>query len=104
MKRLIKITTIVAVIIGLGITTNIILAGDISNKLATAQMRGFEEGYAQGYTTGFLKGNEAAFRASSQIGYKEAINVSYLRGRREDYGSSDRTGSYFIYNPTYEEV
>ena len=96
MKGLIQTTIIITAIIAAGIITSIIITSNLNNRLAVAHERGFEEGLARGYRLGFQKGSEAGYQEGSQIGYQKANWI--------DYRSSDGTGFYFVYNPTYTDL
>lgn len=98
MKGLIKTSLIIAALIGISIITSIIITTNLSNRIAAAYERGFEEGRAQGYEAGFSEG--------SRVGYQEGSKIGYERSR-EGYDSDNSdygTGFYFTYNPTYNEV
>ncbi len=96
MKGLIKTIIIIAALIVVGIGASAIITIDLINRLAAARERGYEEGLTDGYVVGFEEGN--------RVGYQEGSKVGYVKGNEEDDGSSDRTGFYFLYNPTYDEV
>ncbi len=96
MKGLILTTTIIAALIGASFVIIVIINNDFNNRLAAAHERGYEEGHTQGYQEGLREGGK--------VGYQEGIKIGYEKGDRGDYDSSDGTGSYFIYNPTYDEV
>lgn len=96
MKGLIKTSIIIAALIVAGSVTSIIMANDLGNRLAAAHERGFEEGHDQGYLEGFQEG--------SRVGYQEGSKIGYVKSNGGDYNSSQGTGFYFIYNPTYDEV
>jgi len=98
MKGLIKTSLIIAALIGIGILTSIIITSNLSNRVATAHERGFEEGRTQGY--------EAGFRERSGAGYQEGSKIGYEKGREgyDSYNGDYGTGFYFTYNPTYDEV
>jgi len=95
MKGLIKTSIIIAALIGVGIVTSIIITSNLSNQVATAYERGFEEGRAQGY--------EAGFREGSRAGYQEGSKIGYEMSQDKDI-SDEETGFYFTYNPTYDEL
>ena len=96
MKGLIQTVIIMAVLIVVGIGASAIVYTDLVNRLAEAHKRGVEEGYNQGYLEGLQEGNK--------VGYQEGSKVGYAKGNEGDYDSSDETGFYFVYNPTYDEV
>jgi len=98
MKGLIETSLIIAALIGVGVVTSIIITSNLSNRVAAARERGFEEGRTQGYGAGFYEGSKA--------GYQEGSKVGYERGREgyDSYSSDEETGFYFTYNPTYNEV
>jgi len=95
MKGLIKTSLIIAVLIGIGIVTSIIITNNLSNRVAAARERGFEEGRTQGYEVGFHEGSKA--------GYQEGSKIEYERSQDKDI-SDEETGFYFTYNPTYDEL
>jgi len=96
MKGLIQAFSIIAVLIIAGVVTGIVITTNLDNRLAAAHQRGFEEGHSQGYLLGFQEGSE--------VGYQEGSQIGYQKSNRRDYDSSYRTGFYFIYNPTYDEL
>lgn len=98
MKELIKTSLIIAALIGAGIVTSVIIASNLSNRLAAAYERGFEEGRTQGYEVGFDEGSKA--------GYQEGSKISYEKSREgyDSYNGDYGTGFYFTYNPTYDEL
>jgi len=96
MKGLIRTTIILAVLIVVGIGVSAIVYIDIHKQLAAAHEDGIEEGYAQGYEDGLGAGNQA--------GYQEGSKVGYTKSSEGDHASSNETGFYFLYNPTYAEV
>ncbi|MFC2072444.1 hypothetical protein ACFLUU_07065 [Chloroflexota bacterium] len=96
MKGLIITTLIIITLIAISSGASLIIASDLSNKLAVANESGFAKGYAQGYEVGFLEGSE--------VGYQEGSKIGYERGSKEDLNSSSGRGFYFAYNPTYDEV
>ena len=98
MKGLIKTSLIIAALIAVGIVTSIIITSNLSNQVAAAYERGFEEGRAQGYEAGFREGSRAGYQEGSKIGYKRS------REGYDSYNSDYGTGFYFTYNPTYDEV
>jgi hypothetical protein len=85
---------IVIIVIALGISvsvyTNLISSADV------AHTRGFEEGYSQGYYEGLKEGNEAGYQEGSKLGYLEAAGG--------DAADITREGSYFLYNPSYDQM
>jgi len=95
MKGLIKTSIIIAALIGVGIVTSIIITNNLSNRVAAARERGFEEGRTQGYEAGFHEGSKA--------GYQEGSKVEYERSQDKDI-SDEETSFYFTYNPTYDEL
>ena len=95
MKGLIKTSIIIAVLIVIGIVTSIIFTRNLTNRVAAANERGFEEGRAQGYEAGFREGSSAGYQEGSKIGYKMSQDKDI-----SDFGE----GFYFTYNPTYDEV
>ncbi|GAJ08016.1 unnamed protein product, partial [marine sediment metagenome] len=95
MKGLIKTSIIIAVLIGVGIVTSIIITSNLSNRLAAAYEYGFEEGRAQGYEVGFREGSKAGYQEGSKIGHE--------RSQDKDI-SDEETGFYFTYNPTCDEL
>jgi len=96
MKGLIRTSLIIAALIVVGILASIIITVDLSNRLATAPVRGYEEGHTQGYVDGFQEGSEVGYQEGSKIGYAMASGAGY--------DSSNETGFYFVYNPTYDEL
>ena len=98
MKGLITTSIIIAVLIGVGIVTSIIVTRNLGNRVATAYERGFEEGRAQGYEVGFREGSKAGYQEGSKIGY-ERSKEGY-----DSYNSDYKTGFYFTYNPTCNEM
>jgi hypothetical protein len=95
MKGLIKTSLIIVALIVVGVVTSIIITNNLSNRVAAARERGFEEGRTQGYDAGFHEGSKA--------GYQEGSKVEYERSRDKDI-SDEETGFYFTYNPTYDEL
>ena len=95
MKGLITTSIIIAVLIGVGIVTSIIVTRNLGNRVATAYERGFEEGRAQGYEVGFREGSKAGYQEGSKIGYEKGQSKD-----SSDFGE----GSYFTYNPTCNEM
>jgi len=98
MKGLIKTSLIIAALIGIGIVASIIIANNLINKVAAAYERGFEEGRTQGYEAGFSEGSKAGYQEGGKIGYERS------REGYDSYNSDEETGSYFTYNPTYDEL
>jgi len=98
MKRLIKTSIIIATLIVIGIVTSIIITSNLSNRVATAHERSFEEGRTQGYETGFHEGSSTGFQDGSKIGYEKG------REGYDSYNGDYGTGFYFTYNPTYDEL
>ena len=98
MKGLIKTSTIIAALIVVGTLTSILITSNLKNRVAATHEYGFEEGRTQGYETGFREGSRAGFQEGSKIGYE--------RGREgyDSYNGDYGTDSYFVYNPTYDEV
>ncbi len=95
MKGLIKTSIIIAALIGVGIITSIIITSNLNNRVAATRERGFEEGRTQGYETGIHEGNKA--------GYQEGSKIKYERSQDKDISALGE-GSYFTYNPTYDEL
>lgn len=96
MKGLIRTIIIMTVLIIVGLGTSAFIYADLVNRLATAHERGGEDGYDQGYLVGLQEG--------SWVGYQEGSKIGYVNGNEGDQDSSDGTGFYFVYNPTYDEV
>lgn len=96
MKGLITTSIIIAVLIAVSSGASLIIYNDLNNKEAAAHERGFEDGLIQGYEDGFQDGSEA--------GYQEGSKTGYTRGSWGGDDSSNTTGFYFVYNPTYDEV
>ncbi len=95
MKGLIKTSIIIAALIGIGIVTSIIITSNLKNRVAATHEYGFEEGHTQGYEAGFSEGGRAGYQEGSKIGYEMSHDKDI---------SDEETGSYFTYNPTYDEV
>ena len=98
MKGLITTSIIIAVFIGIGVVTSIIITNNLSNHVATALERGFGEGSIQGYEVGYHEGGLAGYQEGSKVGYERATEEN--PGDKSDYGA----GFYFSYNPSYDEV
>ena len=98
MKGLIITSIIIAALIAISIITSIIITSNLSNRVATAHERGFEEGCDQGYEAGFREGNRAGYQEGSKIGYEKGSEGYYSDN------SDDGEGFYFTYNPTYDKV
>ena len=98
MKGLITTSIIIAVFIGIGVVTSIIITNNLSNHVATALERGFGEGSIQGYEVGYHEGGKAGYQEGSKVGYERATEEN--PGDKSDYGA----GFYFSYNPSYDEV
>jgi len=98
MKGLIKTSIIIAALIVVGVVTSIIITNNLSNTVAAACERGFEEGRTQGYEAGFHEGGKAGYQEGSKIGYESGREEYY------SYNNNEETGSYFTYNPAYNEV
>ncbi len=96
MKGLIITSLIIVALIGVGIITSIIITSDFDKRLAATYEHGFEEGRAQGYKVGLQEGSEA--------GYQEGSKIGYVKSEGGDHDSSNATGFYFVYNPTYDEL
>ena len=45
-----------------------------------------------------------ASKGGSRLGYQEGSKIGYTRSNEGDPGSSNETGFYFLYNPTYDEA
>ena len=95
MKSLIRTIIIIAVLIGVGFITSYIVNRNFSSRVTDAQARGLEVGSIQGYETGFLEGIRAGYQEGSKIGYE-------LFDDKDT--NSFQEGSFFTYNPTYDEV
>ncbi len=95
MKGLIKTGLIIAALIGIGFVTSIIITSNFKNRVAATHEYGFEEGRTQGYEAGFREGGRAGYQEGSKIGYEMSQDKDI---------SDEETGSYFTYNPTYDEV
>jgi len=98
MKGLIQTSIIIAALIAIGVITSIIITSNLSDRVAAAHERGFEEGYAQGYETGFREGDRAGFQEGSKIGYEKG------REGYDSYSGDFGEDFYFTYNPTYDEI
>ena len=86
----ILVIIVIAVGISVSVYTNLISSADI------AHTRGFDEGYSEGYDEGLKEGNEAGYQEGSKLGYLEATGGTETEITDE--------GTYFLYNPTYEEM
>ncbi len=86
----ILVIIIIAVGISVSVYTNFISSADIAHS------RGFDEGYTEGFSEGLKEGNEAGYQEGSKLGYLEATGGEAAEIAVE--------GSYFLYNPTYEEM
>jgi len=95
-KGLIISFIVILAFIGIGVGTSAIVYTSLVNSVATARERGFELGYVQGYDDGRTRGNIA--------GYQEGSKAGYAKDNGGDGSSSDGAGSYFLYNPTYDEL
>jgi len=95
MKGLIKISIIIAALIGVGTLTSILITSNLSNRVAATHEYGFEEGRTQGYEVGFREGSRAGYQDGSKIGYEMSQDKDI---------SDEETGFYFTHNPTYDEV
>ena len=95
MKGLIRTTIMMVLIIAVGVGTSVLLAFQLVDRLEAAHERGYEKGHAEGYVAGFEGGHIA--------GYQEGSKIGYIKAGKGDH-TSDETGFYFLYNPTYEEV
>ena len=98
MKGLIKTSIIIAALIGIGFVISVIVTNNLSNHVATASERGFEEGHTQGYEAGFYEGSKVGYQEGIKAGYEKATEGN--PGDNSGYGA----GSYFTYNPTYDEL
>ena len=96
MKGLIISFIVILAFIGIGMGTSAIVYTNLVNSVAIARERGFELGYVQGYDDGRTRGNIA--------GYQEGSKAGYAKDNGGDGSSSDGAGSYFLYNPTYDEL
>ncbi len=96
MKGLIKTTIIMVVLIIVGIGVSAYVYTDLADRLALAQVRGGDDGYVRGYVDGIEEG--------SRLGYQQGSKIGYTRSNEGDSDSSNGTGFYFLYNPTYNEV
>ena len=96
MKGLIITTLIMVALVAVGVGASAIIYSDLNNEVAAAQKDGLKEGYTQGHEDGYQKGSE--------VGYQEGSKVGYLESNGEDASSSNETGFYFIYNPTFDEL
>ncbi|MDD4875726.1 MAG: hypothetical protein PHQ86_01135 [Dehalococcoidales bacterium] len=94
MKRLIITFFIIAGLIGVGIIVSVSINRHYNNELQTANKQGLEEGRTQGYESGFKDGHKNGFQEGSLTGYRVDNN---------EYPSNNN-GSYFTYNPTFDEV
>ena len=85
---------ILVILIALGVSaavyTNLISSADVAHS------RGFNEGYTEGYAEGLKEGNEAGYQEGSKLGYLEATGGEEAEIAKE--------GSYFLYNPSYEQL
>ncbi|MBA7506694.1 hypothetical protein ES706_05389 [subsurface metagenome] len=95
MKGLIKISIIIAALIGVGTLTSILITSNLSNRVAATHEYAFEEGRTQGYEVGFREGSRAGYQDGSKIGYEMSQDKDI---------SDEETGFYFTYNPTYDEL
>lgn len=95
MRGLFTTILIITGLISAGIISSVIITVDLNDGLTSARERGFEEGRQQGYERGLLEGG--------RVGYQDGSRAGYRRVNWGD-GSSYATGSYFLYNPTYDEV
>ena len=96
MKGLVKTGIVITVFIMVGVGSSAIVANELRSRVAIAQDRGFEEGRERGYQDGFQEG--------MGVGYQDGSKIGYMEGEGGDNGSSNETGFYFNYNPTYNRM
>ena len=92
MKGLLKTFGIMALLIIAGLISSIIVTSNLNDRVAAA----YEEGYDRAYLEGVEEGSRA--------GYQEGSKTGYAKANQKDSDISDEEGSYFLYNPTYDEV
>jgi hypothetical protein len=96
MKGLLITFLVMVILISGGAGASYVVYNNLNEKLATAHDEGYEQGHSEGYEQGFEEGGTAGYQAGSKEGLIEADwrNIEDI----------NETGSYFLYNPTYNEV
>jgi len=96
MKGLFKTFLIIVILVAVGFTTSAFIYVNLDDKLTSEFENGYERGLADGHREGFAQGGIAGFQEGSKAGY--------VTGNKTDNANSEETGTYFLFNPTYEEV
>ncbi len=96
MKGLLITFLIMIILITGGASASYVVYNNLNEKMATAHQEGYEKGHLKGYEQGFEEGGSTGYQEGSKEGLIEA-----------DWRNTEdvnKTGSYFLYNPTYAEV